>query len=314
MKQVFFIVALLFNFSICLCHTMTNEEQAELGSKLVEAYNNREWEKVLRYCDTIDCYQLKHIDYSLLKAEALAGLKRYDEAIDYLKSLNDKTESYYITHEIGNIYWLKGDIDNAIYYYDLTIMSRPTYARPHINLGMIYQDLGQKEEAISHYMSAIKLFYANEFYDEIETYASNIIVNIDSTYINAYIYIERALHLKNNFEGAMRVCMDIDAWCVEHKEEGAIFMENIYHMGENTFYLGDYEFALDRFFDYLTMLNNRPYDDNMECGAWVYLGVIMKRAEDYQVAEDCFKKAREINEDRANSLLKKINERCQFPD
>ena len=63
MKQVFFIVALLFNFSICLCQTMTNEEQAELGSKLVEAYNNREWEKVLRYCDTIDCYQLKHIDY-----------------------------------------------------------------------------------------------------------------------------------------------------------------------------------------------------------------------------------------------------------
>ena len=142
MKQTFLILTFFLCGLCCFGQTTITEKYF---NKIDGAYQNAEWEKVLQYCDSIDYYKIDGLPYALLKAEALAGLERYDEAINYLKSGKnaDGIEPYYITNTLGNVYWLKGDLETAISQYETTIELRPSYARPYIYLGYIYQQLKQ---------------------------------------------------------------------------------------------------------------------------------------------------------------------------
>ena len=129
MKQTFLILTFFLCGLCCFGQTTITEEYF---NKIDGAYQNEEWEKVLQYCDSIDYYKINGLPYALLKAEALAGLERYDDAISYLKSGKnaDGIEPYYITNTLGNVYWLKGDLETAISQYETTIELRPSYARP----------------------------------------------------------------------------------------------------------------------------------------------------------------------------------------
>lgn len=309
MKQIFLIFTFFMCQLNCFGQTMTKEEIEAFYSKFDNAYKNREWQTVLQFCDTVDYYKL-NFTYDIIKAEALAGLERYDEAINYLESrFNNGEKLYYITNTLGNIYWIKGDLDNAILYYETTIDVRPTYARPYISLGHIYQQTEQTEMAIAYFMDAIELFYSHDFLDEVEQFTKKIIAELDSTYIEAYLYLERTFHKKGNYEDAMRVCVDIDEWCKQHEEEQIIYMVNQFHGGENTFFLQDYDKSIGFLLDYLKLLEQNPkIEDNNECETYVYLGVIAEYAEEYQIAEECFQKAKELNEEKANLLLKAIHD------
>lgn len=77
MKQTF----LILTFFLCgLCSFGQTTITEEYFNKLDGAYKNAEWEKVLQYCDSIDYYKIDGLPYALLKAEALAGLERYENA------------------------------------------------------------------------------------------------------------------------------------------------------------------------------------------------------------------------------------------
>ena len=253
MKRIFLILTFFLCGLCCFGQTTIAEEYF---NKIDGAYQNEEWEKVLQYCDSIDYYKIDGFPYALLKAEALAGLERYDEAINYLKSGKnaDGIEPYYITNTLGNVYWLKGDLETAISQYETTIELRPSYARPYVYLGYIYQQLEQKDKAIEYFMGAIELFYANNLLDEVEEFTKIIISELDSTYIYAYLYLERAYHEKGNFRYAMSVCLDIDKLCEQYEVEVPILIENVFHTGENIFFLNDYESSSMVFLEYLNML------------------------------------------------------------
>ena len=306
MKQTFLILTFFLCGLCCFGQTTITEEYF---NKIDDAYQNAEWEKVLQYCDSIDYYKIDGFPYALLKAEALAGLERYDEAINYLKSGKnaDGIEPYYITNTLGNVYWLKGDLETAISQYETTIELRPSYARPYVYLGYIYQQLEQKDKAIEYFMSAIELFYANNLLDEVEEFTKIIISELDSTYIYTYLYLERAYHEKGNFRYAMSVCSDIDKLCEQYEVEVPILIENVFHTGENIFFLNDYESSSVVFLEYLNMLENyRDPEYNSECEAYVYLGLISEHSDEKRKAEKYFKKARKISKERTDYLLKYI--------
>ncbi len=306
MKHTF----LILTFFLCgLCSFGQTTITEEYFNKIDAAYQNEEWEKVLQYCDSIDYYKIDGFPYALLKAEALAGLERYDDAISYLKSGKnaDGIEPYYITNTLGNVYWLKGDLETAISQYETTIELRPSYARPYVYLGYIYQQLEQKDKAIEYFMSAIELFYANNLLDEVEEFTKIIISELDSTYIYAYLYLERAYHEKGNFRYAMSVCSDIDKLCEQYEVEVQILIENVFHTGENIFFLNDYESSSVVFLEYLNMLEYyRDPEYNSECEAYVYLGLISEHSDEKRKAEKYFKKARKISKERTDYLLKYI--------
>ena len=264
---------------------------------------------MLQYCDSIDYYKIDGLPYALLKAEALAGLGRLDEAIDYLKSLEntDGIEPYYITNTLGNICWLKDDLETAISYYETTIELRPSYARPYIYLGYIYQQLKQKDKAIEYFMGAIELFYANYLLDEVEYYTKLIINEIDPTYIYPYLLLERAFHEKGIYKDAMEASLYIDELCIQNEEDIQIYMLNIFHIGENAYFLHEYDSSKELLLEYLKMLEqNRDPVYDAECEANVYLGLISEHFKDKKEAKKYFQKAKEINKERADSLLKYI--------
>lgn len=306
MKRIFLILTFFLCGLCCFGQTTITEEYF---NKIDGAYQNEEWEKVLQYCDSIDYYKIDGFPYALLKAEALTGLERYDDAISYLKSGKnaDGIEPYYITNTLGNVYWLKGDLETAISQYETTIELRPSYARPYVYLGYIYQQLEQKDKAIECFMGAIELFYANNLLDEVEEFTKIIISELDSTYIYAYLYLERAYHEKGNFRYAMSICSDIDKLCEQYEVEVPILIENLFHTGENIFFLNDYESSSVVFLEYLNMLEYyRDPEYNSECEAYVYLGLISEHLKDKLNAKKYFQKARKLDEERANYLLKYI--------
>ena len=156
MKQTFLILTFFLCGLCCFGQTTITEKYF---NKIDGAYQNAEWEKVLQYCDSIDYYKIDGFPYALTKAEALAGLERYDEAINYLKSVKnaDGIEPYYITNTLGNVYWLKGDLKTAISQYETTIELRPSYARPYVYLGLISEHLKDNGKAEKYFQKARKL-------------------------------------------------------------------------------------------------------------------------------------------------------------
>jgi tetratricopeptide (TPR) repeat protein len=309
MKQTFLILTFFLCGLCCFGQTTITEEYF---NKIDGAYQNEEWEKVLQYCDSIDYYKIDGLPYALLKAEALAGLERYDEAINYLKSGKnaDGIEPYYITNTLGNVYWLKGDLETAISQYETTIELRPSYARPYVYLGYIYQQLKQKDKAIEYFMGAIELFYANYLLDEVEYYTKLIINGIDPTYIYPYLLLERAYHEKGNYKDAMEASLYIDELCIQNEEDIQIYMLNIFHIGENAYFLHEYDSSKELFLVYLEMLEqNRDPVYDAECEAYVYLGLISEHFKDNGKAKKYFKKARKISEERTDYLLKYISDK-----
>lgn len=309
MKRTFLILTFFLCGLCCFGQTTITEEYF---NKIDNAYKNGEWEQVLQYCDSIDYYKIDGLPYALLKAEALAGLGRLDEAINYLKSLEntDGIEPYYITNTLGDIYWLKDDLETAISHYEKTIELRPSYARPYIYLGYIYQQLKQKDKAIEYFMGAIELFYVNYLLDEAEYYSRKIISELDSNYTYPYIYLERAFHEKGNYKDAMEISLFIDELCIQNEEDIQIYMLNIFHIGENAYFLHEYDSSKELLLEYLKMLeqNRDPmYDD--ECEANVYLGLISEHFKDKKEAKKYFQKAKEIDKERADYFLKYVTDR-----
>ena len=114
-------------------------------------------------------------------------------------------------------------------------------------------------------------------------------------------------HEKGNFRYAMSVCSDIDKLCEQYEVEVPILIENVFHTGENIFFLNDYESSSVVFLEYLNMLEYyRDPEYNSECEAYVYLGLISEHSDEKRKAEKYFKKARKISEERTDYLLKYI--------
>ena len=157
---------------LCSCNNKSNSQpvnQAKQGGELIEeAYKQGNWDLIISVADTMIGDDDPH-NISIAYAEALAAKGNIEKAINVLnRKITQKPDDYYLYQTKGNVFAVAEKYDSAIANYDMVIEMKPTYARPYINEGEIYEVLGKKEKAIKKYMVATYLFAKNKF--EAEAY------------------------------------------------------------------------------------------------------------------------------------------------
>jgi tetratricopeptide (TPR) repeat protein len=187
---------LLFGICSCTSKTTTQQQTTEKkqdGETLAEAYKNGDWDLVVAIGDTlIGTDDPKNI--SIPYAEALAATGNPQKAIDVLNKKIEKTPGdYYLFETKGNVYYSAEKFDSAIINYDIVISMKPTYARPYINEGQIYEIIGDKNKAIDNYIIAAKLFSENNYIEETVEYCRRVLA-IDSANIEAKKLLEQTLN------------------------------------------------------------------------------------------------------------------------
>ena len=93
------------------------------------------------------------------KGMLLQGVGRFDDAIHtYEKLLSFEPTFSNAAFNQGFIYLnLKVDLDSAIYYFEKTVKMDSVFFQAYHNLGEAYRRKGDKETALTHYKSAIKI-------------------------------------------------------------------------------------------------------------------------------------------------------------
>ena len=191
-KRVFLIIFALTMFLVSCNHSGKTSQSTDTtrevvnapkpaGALIEEAYKNGDWDKIISIGDTlIGDDDPKNI--SIVYAEALAAKGNIEKAIKVLdKKIIKNPDDYYLYNTKGNVFFVAEKYDSAIYYYDKTTEMRPTYARPYICKGEIYEAIGEKEKAIKNYMVATYLFARNNF--ETEAYEmERRILRLDPNY------------------------------------------------------------------------------------------------------------------------------------
>ena len=79
--------------------------------------------------------------------------------------------------------------DSAIISYEKVISMRPSYARAYMNVGEVYELVGNKDKAIANYLEAAKLFVDNDYKEEAMKYVSRVL-SLDSTNVDAKELLE----------------------------------------------------------------------------------------------------------------------------
>lgn len=310
MKKTFIALLAVLCLNSCTAQTNNNRKKIEnLVEKLNQACANHQWEDIILYLDSLKIYD-PEFDSDLTRAEALAGLGRYDEAINMLeeKQYTDQ-KAYYKTNTLGNIYCLKGDTIKAITQYEETIAMRPTYARPYLALGHIYYDLGLTDKAIDRLLTAVELFYQNQFLEEVVQYSSAIVNHMDSTCIDAHLYLERGLAEMGYKEDALKECNIIDNLCRGKQKYELYSWQNLFNTAENLFHLNQMDMAQRELSSYIGHHSKFPdFDDHSICQANVYLGVIHQLKGNAQESQRCLQKANEMDQQIAQQLLEQLKE------
>lgn len=150
------------------------------GQKLVEAYQKQDWKTVVSIGDTL-IGEKDTINLTIPYAEALAATGNPQKALILLdKKLASTPDDYYLYQTKGNVYYLMEKFDSALINYEKVIEMKPTYARAYIFEGEIYELIGDKERAIANYLAAVKLFAANNYFQETKEFAARVL-SLDST-------------------------------------------------------------------------------------------------------------------------------------
>lgn len=190
-KSTIFGAFILLLFS-CGNHSKGHKAEAPkpAGALIEEAYKNGDWDKIISIGDTlIGDDDPKNI--AIAYAEALAAKGNIEKAIAVLdKKISRNPDDYYLYNTKGNVYAVAEKYDSAIYYYDRTTEIRPTYARPFIYKGEIYEIIGNKQKAIANYLSAVHLFAGHGFVNEVQEFC-NRVLSLDSTNVEAKGYLEQ---------------------------------------------------------------------------------------------------------------------------
>ncbi len=188
MNRTALIILLGGLFALSSCQRKQPTQAASVvksdGQKLTEAYQKQDWKTIVAIGDTLVGDSDK-MNLSIPYAEALAAVGNPQKAIEVLnRKLESNPDDYYLYQTKGNVYYSMERFDSALINYEMVIAMRPTYARPYINEGAIYELLGDKENAIANYLVAAKLFAENNYFQETMEYAKRVLV-LDSTNVEA---------------------------------------------------------------------------------------------------------------------------------
>ena len=96
-------------------------------------------------------------DGSIRRSSELLAENRLDEAIDELKRLLEDFDRFPDLHNrLGLAYSLKGFFSEACDEFRMAIHLNPGYIEAHLNLSIIYNEMGLVEEGRREYVSAAK--------------------------------------------------------------------------------------------------------------------------------------------------------------
>ena len=170
------------------CHNQQANEKVSVektaGELFAEAYQNKDWETVVSVGDTL-IGENDTMNLTIAYAEALTALGNHQKALIALdRKIAINPDDYYLYQTKGNVYYTMERFDSAIINYEHAITLKPTYARPYINKGEIYELLGDRDNAISSFLSAAKLFVSNDMYQEANEFGMRVLY-LDSTNIEA---------------------------------------------------------------------------------------------------------------------------------
>ena len=166
MKKLISTIIFLVAFGLTACDnrkpSLSVSDGKTDGQKLVEAYQNKDWETVVSIGDTL-IDEKDTMNLTIPYSEALAVTGNPQKSLSILeKKLESSPDDYYLYQTKGNVYYLMEKFDSAIINYEKVISLKPTYSRPYINEGEIYEIIGDKPRAIANYLAAARLFSASE--------------------------------------------------------------------------------------------------------------------------------------------------------
>ena len=244
--KILHIGLILTLFSFISCKSRSNEiewKQAERTDRLMVLYQNYQWKEALACIDSLRKEGVS-LDILPIEAECYAGLGEYATAIDMVEkeiANSPQDKHHYLYHTLGNIYHLQKLYDKAIDNYQKSIDIRPTYARPYIHIGEIYQLLGDNERSIEYLLSAVDLFSQNDFHNEVIEY-SNKVLELDSVNIDALMYLQYSLYATQQYESGLSAGMEIYRITAEDSINN-IHPQNWVLTGMNAYHCMEYELS-----------------------------------------------------------------------
>jgi tetratricopeptide (TPR) repeat protein len=134
-------------------------------------------------------------------------------------------------------------VKDAIEAYERAKTIKSTYARPYIQLGFIYSKLGEKQAAVDNYLGAVRLFAQNRFYEEMEVF-SETVLELDSTNIEAYKFLQYYYSNKNDHSSVINIGLKIDDLCIQQNNSKEGFANRVF-MAMSLYVLKDYENTID---------------------------------------------------------------------
>jgi tetratricopeptide (TPR) repeat protein len=240
------IILSIISLFLCVSGIKAQTENEQI-SHLVDSldYYNKigNGEKVLQYVDLLR--NDKHVNgLFVMEANGYAYLKQYDKAIailnDSIEAMKDTQLGY---SALGAIYELQDNNDKAIEAYERAKTIKSTYARPYIQLGFIYSKLGEKQAAVDNYLGAVRLFAQNRFYEEMEVF-SETVLELDSTNIEAYKFLQYYYSNKNDHSSVINIGLKIDDLCIQQNNSKEGFANRVF-MAMSLYSLKDYENTID---------------------------------------------------------------------
>ena len=147
---------------------------------------------------------MKHQNVTLPRNEIKYAHSLYlngqiQEAIDYIKTLNDKFPNQPLLFNlIGACYKSLNRLDGAVKMFNIAVSLNPKYSEAYFNLACVYQDLSQNNSAIENYKKAIEI---NPNYPEAHNNLGNVL-RASENYKASIESFEWAIAYKHDFAEA----------------------------------------------------------------------------------------------------------------
>jgi len=83
--------------------------------------------------------------------------RRYDDAKNYfVKARNDPKTAAAASNNLGNLAFIRNDMESAAYNYNQALEKDPNDAQVHLNLARYYMKIGKADKASAAYDKAVK--------------------------------------------------------------------------------------------------------------------------------------------------------------
>ncbi|MGH7951101.1 MAG: tetratricopeptide repeat protein [Limisphaerales bacterium] len=121
-----------------------------------------------------------------------------DQTILWQDTLTKNPDSWMAHNNLGTIFKNKGEFDQAIHQYQETIRLKPDFAQGHYNLGIVLFKKGREDKAIAQFQEAIRL----DPHDSRAYYNYAVALDGKGRDDEAIKQYEKAIHLNPDYVGA----------------------------------------------------------------------------------------------------------------